>query len=90
MQVQLTDPNPGAEPVQNANKQLYCACLIFNRPDGSYPKEEYFHADSLVHARALIRVQYPNPRRVTILEVGPVVGYFANDDEDKHGKLYHV
>lgn len=76
--------------LQADGKQLFCACLIFNRADGSYPKEEYFHADDLQTANNIIRRVYPNRRAVTVVAVGPVVGVFAADDEDKHGKHYHV
>ena len=72
-----------------ANGQvLYCACLVFHEGPRMIPKEEYFHADDMAHANAIIRKQYPNRNKVTISAVAPAVGFFASDAEDKHGRIY--
>ena len=84
-----------ARKLQADGQLLFCAALIFHKKDRygrvtMTPKLEYFHADDIVHARNIVRCMYQDRSKVTISEVGPVVGVWAPDEDDKHGNLYTV
>ena len=64
-------------------RTLYAVAVIHLRKKHSKFHVIHLHAESIDHARRQFCKTYPNRRTHQIVEVGPVVGFFVDDE---HGE----
>lgn len=71
-------------PMMKDGKILYCAVLLHREPDGrgwKYRKEEIFtHGATVGEARWNIAHTILDPKKTTILVIGPAVGVKVDDE----------